>query len=49
MKKEQDISNEEQEELLPIMKENYDGYLFTLKGSERIYNSNMTLFFWMNM
>ena len=43
--KEQEISEEEQKELLPIMKENYDGYKFSLKGEERIYNSNMCLYF----
>ena len=40
-----EISKEEQEKLFPIMKENYDGYLFTYEGKERIYNSNMVLFF----
>lgn len=45
MMKEQDISNDEQEKLLPIMKKNYDGYLFTSEGKEKIYNSNMTLYF----
>ena len=29
MMKEQNISNEEQEKLLPVMKENYDGYTST--------------------
>ena len=43
--KEQEISEETQKELLPIMKENYDGYKFSLKGKERIYNSNMCLYF----
>ena len=41
----QNISKEEQEEILPIMKENYDGYKFSLKANEKIYNSNMCLFF----
>ncbi|MBQ8380194.1 MAG: AAA family ATPase [Clostridia bacterium] len=40
-----EITKEEQEKFLPIMKENYDGYLFTSKGKERIYNSNMVLYF----
>ena len=40
-----EITKEEQEKLLPIMKENYDGYLFTGEAKERIYNSNMTIFF----
>ena len=39
------INKKEQEELLPIMKENYDGYRFSVKGVEKIYNSNMCLFF----
>ena len=43
--KEQNISKEEQEEILPIMKENYDGYRFSLKGKEKMYNSNMCLYF----
>ena len=42
---EQNISKEEQEETLPIMKENYDGYKFSIKGKEKIYNSNMSLYF----
>ena len=41
----QKIGKEEQEKLLPIMKENYDGYKFSLKAEERIYNSNMCLYF----
>ena len=45
MIKDQEISDEEREKILPIMKENYDGYLFTGEAKERIYNSNMTLFF----
>ena len=43
--KEQNISKEEQEEILPIMKENYDGYRFSFKGKEKMYNSNMCLYF----
>ena len=39
------ITEEEQKELLPIMKENYDGYKFALEGNEKIYNSNMCLYF----
>ena len=42
---EQDIEKEKQEELLPIMKENYDGYKFSIHGKEKIYNSNMCLYF----
>ena len=40
-----ELSKEEQEQLLPIMKENYDGYKFSIKGKEKIYNSNMCLYF----
>jgi hypothetical protein len=43
--KEQDIEKQRIEEILPIMKENYDGYKFSLKGEEKIYNSNMCLYF----
>lgn len=43
--KAQNISEETQEKLLPIMKENYDGYRFSIKGKEKIYNSNMCLYF----
>ena len=41
----QNISKEEQENLLPIMKVNYDGYKFALKADKQIYNSNMCLYF----
>ena len=41
----QDIPKEEQEEILPIMKENYDGYKFSLDAENQIYNSNMCLYF----
>ncbi len=41
----QDISKEEQKEILPIMKENYDGYKFSLNAENQIYNSNMCLYF----
>ena len=43
--KAQNISDKEIEELLPIMKENYNGYKFIEKATERIYNSNMSLYF----
>ena len=43
--KEQDIEEEKQKEILPIMRENYDGYRFSLYGKEKIYNSNMCLYF----
>ena len=41
----QGISIEEQEKILPIMKENYDGYKFSLNAKNQIYNSNMCLYF----
>ena len=41
----QEIGKDEQEKLLPIMKENYDGYKFSIDAKERIYNSNMCLYF----
>ena len=43
--KEQGIALEKQKVLLPIMRENYDGYRFSLYGEEKIYNSNMCLYF----
>ena len=45
--KAQEIKKEEQEKLLPIMKENYDGYRFSLdaKEEDKLYNSNMCLYF----
>ena len=42
---EQDIEGEKQKKLLPIMRENYNGYRFSLYGKEKIYNSNMCLYF----
>ena len=41
---EQNISKEEQEKLMPIMKENYDGYKFSLHAENQMYNSNMCLY-----
>ncbi len=41
----QNIKNDEQEILIPIMRENYNGYKFSLHGKEKIYNSNMCLYF----
>ena len=41
----QEITKEEQEKILPIMKENYDGYKFSLSAENHIYNSNMCLYF----
>ena len=41
----QNIKNDEQETLIPIMKENYNGYKFSIHGKEKIYNSNMCLYF----
>ena len=43
--KEQEINNNKIEEILPIMKENYDGYSFSIHGQEKMYNSNMSLYF----
>lgn len=40
-----EVSEKEQEKILPIMKEYYDGYRFSIKGKEKIYNSNMCLYF----
>ena len=43
----QDLTIEEQEKILPIMKENYDGYRFSSKVEmdNNLYNSNMCLYF----
>ena len=41
----QEITKENQEIILPIMKENYDGYKFSVNAEEKIYNSNMCLYF----
>ena len=41
----EEIALEEQERILPIMKENYDGYKFSLNAKDEIYNSNMCLYF----
>ena len=41
----QEIPENEQENILPIMKENYDGYKFCINAEEQIYNSNMCLYF----
>ena len=41
----QEISKENQKDILPIMRENYDGYKFSNYGKEKIYNSNMCLYF----
>ena len=43
--KNQEISLKEQEKIISIMKENYDGYKFCLKAKNQIYNSNMCLYF----
>ena len=47
---EMQIDKTKQQELMPIIKQNYDGYIFSnlLEGNlenYRIYNSNMTLYF----
>ena len=44
----QKISKEKEAEMLPIMKENYDGYKFSINGKEKIYNSTMCLYFLSN-
>ena len=41
----QEIEKKKQEEILPMMKENYDGYKFSLNANQKIYNSNMCLYF----
>ena len=41
----QEISKEKQTQIMPIMKENYDGYKFNLNAKNHIYNSNMCLYF----
>lgn len=46
--KNQGISVEEQEKIVPIMKQNYDGYKFNLNAKNQIYNSNMCLYFLSN-
>ena len=40
----QGIDKQKQKTLLPVLKENYDGYKFSIKATEKIYNSNMCLF-----
>ncbi len=45
MMKEQELQEEKRDIILPIMKENYDGYKFNIYGHEEIYNSNMCLYF----
>ncbi len=41
----QQISKEMQETVLPIMKEYYDGYGFSIGATDKMYNSNMCLYF----
>lgn len=41
----QQISKENQEMIMPIMKEYYDGYKFSIDSKEQMYNSNMCLYF----
>ena len=43
--KNQKITLEEQEKIMPIMKENYDGYKFNIEAENQIYNSTMCLYF----
>ena len=45
MLKDLDIQEEQIKNILPVMKENYDGYKFSLDAEENMYNSNMCLFF----
>ncbi len=40
-----ELDKNKQEELLPILKENYDGYKFCIDETEKVYNSNMCLYF----
>ena len=45
-----EINREKQKELMPVIKENYDGYIFSdmikeNKEKYKMYNSNMTLYF----
>ena len=40
----QEITKAEQEMLLPVMKENYDGYKFSLSADQKVYNSTMCLY-----
>ncbi len=45
-----EIDEEKQKELMPVIKENYDGYIFSDNIKEdleqyKLYNSNMTLYF----
>ena len=42
---EQKIEEKKQKEITPIMRENYDGYKFSIYGKEKMYNSNMCLYF----
>lgn len=42
---EQNLNNEEQNNVLPILKENYNGYKFCIQAEQRMYNSNMCLYF----
>ena len=41
----QEINIASQQEILPIMKENYDGYKFSKDSKNYMYNSNMCLYF----
>ena len=40
----QNIAKQEQDMLLPLMKENYDGYKFNMHAEKHLYNSNMCLY-----
>lgn len=41
----QNLNEEEQNKVLPILKENYNGYKFSIEVDQRVYNSNMCLYF----
>ena len=41
----QGIAIVNQQEIIPIMKENYDGYKFAIDSKKHMYNSNMCLYF----
>ena len=41
----QEIDKKEQKSILPVMKENYDGYKFSEDAENQLYNSNMCLYF----
>jgi hypothetical protein len=40
-----DVSNEDFSELLPVLKQHYDGYIFTDEPANHLYNSDMVLYY----